>query len=356
MSAEIDKCLTFMQILNVRKVCRSGVAVKMSQPISTFLLALLVLTACGITTSGIAHAQTYPSRPVRLVVPTSPGGGTDFSARAIAPKLGELLRQSVVVENRAGGGTIIGNELVARAPPNGYTLLMGISSITSIPYLYSKLPYDVETDLAPISQVVTVPHLLIAHPSVPARNVKELITFARTRPGQINVAAGSAGSNPHLAMELFNHTARLKMVHVPFKGQGPALTSLLGGHTSLMMANLLSALPHAKNGKVRVYGVTSAVRATVAPDIPTIAEAGVPGFEVVQWFGVLAPAATPRDVSAKLHAAIVRTLQDPAVRNQFVNDGAEPIGSTPEQFASVISADLKKWRKVIRDAGIKLDG
>ena len=344
MSAEIDKCLTLMQILNVRKVCRSGVAVKMSQPISTFRLALLVLTACGITASGIAHAQTYPSRPVRLVVPTSPGGGTDFSARAIAPKLGELLRQSVVVENRAGGGTIIGNELVARAPPNGYTLLMGISSITSIPYLYPKLPYDVETDLAPISQVVTVPHLLIAHPSVPARNVKELITFARTRPGQINVAAGSAGSNPHLAMELFNHTARLKMVHVPFKGQGPALT------------NLLSALPHAKNGKVRVYGVTSAVRATVAPDIPTIAEAGVPGFEVVQWFGVLAPAATPRDVSAKLHAAIVRTLQDPAVRNQFVNDGAEPIGSTPEQFASVISADLKKWQKVIRDAGIKLDG
>jgi tripartite-type tricarboxylate transporter receptor subunit TctC len=185
--------------------------------------------------------------------------------------------------------------------------------------------------------------------------VKELIAFARTRPGQINVAAGSAGSNPHLAMELFNHTARIKMVHVPFKGQGPALTSLLGGHTSLMMANLLSALPHAKNGKVRVYGVTSAVRATVAPDIPTIAEAGIPGFEVVQWFGVLAPTATPRDVSAKLHAAIVRTLQDPAVRNQFVNDGAEPIGSTAAEFALLLKAEVAKWAAAVRASGAKVE-
>jgi tripartite-type tricarboxylate transporter receptor subunit TctC len=232
---------------------------------------------------------------------------------------------------------------------------MGISSLTSIPHLYSKVPYDLMTDLAPISQVVTVPHLLIGHPSMPARNVKELIAFARSRPGEINFSAGSSGSNPHLAMELFNHTARLKMVHVPFKGQGPALSSLLGGHTSLMMANLLSALPHAKSGKVRTYGVSSAARAKAAPDIPTIAEAGMPGFEVVQWFGMLAPSATPREIISRLHSSVVRTLQDPGVKNVFVSDGAEPVGSTPEQFSAVIRADLNTWRKVIHDAGIKLD-
>lgn len=318
--------------------------------------AISALTACTFAaSSGVAVAQSYPVRPVRLIVPTSPGGGTDFSARAIAPKLSEYLGQPVVVENRAGGGTIIGNELVARAAPNGYTLLMGISSLTSIPYLYSKVPYDLVKDLAPVSQVVTVPLLLIAHPSLPARTVKELITFARTRPGQINFGAGSAGSNPHLAMELFNHTTGLKMVHVPYKGQGPALSDLLGGHTSLMMANLLSALPHLKGGRIRALGITSTRRAPVAPDIATIAEAGVPGFEVVQWFGVLAPANTPRDIIARLHAGVVRTLQDPSVKAHFVNDGAEPMGSTPEQFAAVIGADLRKWGKVIRDARIKLN-
>jgi tripartite-type tricarboxylate transporter receptor subunit TctC len=319
-------------------------------------LAFFAFAACITAASSGVYAQGFPTRPVRLIVPTSPGGGTDFSARAIAPKLAEYLGQPVVVENRAGGGTLIGNELVARAPPNGHTLLMGISSLTSIPYLYPKVPYDVVRDLAPVSQVVTVPHLLVAHPSIPVRTVKELIAFARSRPGQINFGAGSAGSNPHLAMELFNHTTGLKMVHVPFKGQGPALSDLLGGHTSLMMANLLSALPHAKSGRLRAFGVTSARRASVAPTIPTIAEAGVAGFDVVQWFGVFAPANTPAEIIAKLHAAVARTVQDPAVKLHFVNDGAEPIGSTPGQFAAVIRADLRKWEKVIRDAGIKLDG
>jgi tripartite-type tricarboxylate transporter receptor subunit TctC len=317
---------------------------------------LCALAAFGIAASGALHAQSYPLKPVRLIVPTSPGGGSDFSARAIAPKLSEHLGQSVVIENRAGGGTIIGNELVAHAAPNGYTLLMGISSLTSIPYLYATVPYDVVRDLAPISQVMIVPHLLVAHPSLPVRTVKELIAFARTRPGQINFAAGSAGSNPHLAMELFNHVTGLKMVHVPFKGQGPAMTALLGGHTPLMVANLVSALPQVKAGRIRALGISSAKRSPVAPDIPTIAEAGVPGFEVVQWFGMLAPANTPRDIVAKLNAGVVRTLQDASVKERFLSDGAEPIGSTPEQFGAVIAADLRKWAKVIRDAGIKLDG
>lgn len=318
-------------------------------------LAFCALSACLFGASTVAHAQAYPAKPIRLVVPTSPGGGTDISARIIAPKLSEFLGQQVVVENRAGGGTIIGNEAVARAAPAGYTLLMGISSITSIPYLYSKMPYDVVKDLAPVSQVVTVPHLMVSHPSLPARSVKELIAFAKPRPGEINFGAGSAGSNPHLAMELFLHMTGLKMVHVAFKGQGPAMTDLLGGHTSLMMANLLSALPHAKAGRLRAYGVSSAKRATVAADIPTIAEAGVPGYEVVQWFGILVPANTPRDIVTKLHATTVRVLQDSAVRERFKSDGAEPVGNTPGEFAAVIQADLKKWGRVIKDAGIKLN-
>jgi tripartite-type tricarboxylate transporter receptor subunit TctC len=314
------------------------------------------LVPCVLLPSTGLRAQSAPPKSVRLIVPTSPGGGTDFSARVIAPKLSELLGQSVVVENRAGGGTIIANEAVARAAPNGSTLLMGISSLTSIPYLHAKVPYDLERDLAPISQAVTVPHLLVAHPSLPVRSVKELIAFARARPGAINYAAGSAGSNPHLAMELFNHTTGIKMVHVPFKGQGPALTDVLGGHTSVMMANLLSALPHAKAGRLRAFGVSSAKRSTVAPEVPTISEAGVSGYEVVQWFGVLAPGGTPGEIIAKVHAALVRTLQDPSVRERFVSDGAEPVGSTPEQFAAVIRADLAKWGRIIRAAGIKLDG
>ena len=327
-----------------------------------YCIASSTLAACFLTASACVDAQNpsaeknYPVKPVRLIVPTSPGGGTDFTARTIGPKLSELLGQPIVIENRAGGGTIIGNELVARAAPNGYTLLMGISSLTSIPYLYQKLPYDVSKDLAPISQVVTVPHLLVSHPSLPVRSVKELVALAKSRPGQINYGAGSAGSNPHLAMELFSHMTGLKMVHVPFKGQGPALSDVLGGHTSLMMANVLSALPHTKSGRLRALGVSSAKRVAVAPTVPTIAEAGVPGYEVVQWFGVLAPAATPPEIIGRVHAAVVRALQDTAVRERFVSDGAEPVGNTPDQFAAVIRADLKKWGKVIRDAGIKLDG
>jgi tripartite-type tricarboxylate transporter receptor subunit TctC len=230
---------------------------------------------------------------------------------------------------------------------------MGISSLAIAPYIQTKVPYDAVKDFAPVSQVVVLSNLMVSHPSLPARTVKELVAFARTRPGQINFAAGSVGSNPHLAMELFLAMTGLKMVHVPYKGQGPALIDLMAGHVSLSMANMLSALPHVKNGRLRAIGVTGAKRASVAPDIPTIAEAGVPGYEVVQWFGVLAPAHTPRDIIARLHAGIVRVVQDPVIRERFSSDGAETVGSTPEEFAAVIRADLSKWSKVIKDAGIK---
>jgi tripartite-type tricarboxylate transporter receptor subunit TctC len=321
----------------------------------TNLLVFYAFTACLIGASTAAHAQGYPTRPVRLIVPTATGGGTDISARLIAPKLSEYLGQQVLVENRAGGNTSVGVEFVAKSPPDGYTLLMGISSLAINPHTQSKVPYDPVKDFAPISQVVVVPLVLVSHPSLPVRSVKELIAFARPRPGQLNYGTGSVGSNPHLAMELFLSMTRLKVVHVPYRGQGPAMIDLVAGHLQLMMANLLTALPHVRNGRARAFGVSSAGRSSVAPEIPSIAEAGVPGYEVVQWFGILAPAATPREIIARLHSATVRALQDPQVKQRFLADGADTIGNTPEEFAAIIRADLGKWGKVVKEVGIKPD-
>jgi tripartite-type tricarboxylate transporter receptor subunit TctC len=315
--------------------------------------ALCALTACLIAVSTAAYAQDYPTKPVRLIVPAAPGGGADIAARIIAPKLSEYLGQQVVVENRAGAGTIIGMEYVARAAPNGYTLAMGVGSLAINPHIMTKIPFDAVKDFAPVSQVVVLPNILVSHPSLPVRSAKELIAFAKTRSRQLNFASAGVGSSAHLAMELFLSTTGLKMVHVPYKGLGPALVDLVSGHVHLMMANTLVVLPHIKNSRLRAYGVTSVKRVTVAPDLPTIAEAGVPGYEVGQWFGILAPANTPHDIIAKLHAGTVHAVEDPVIKDRFTNDGAETIGNTPKEFAAVISADLKKWGKVIRDAGIK---
>jgi tripartite-type tricarboxylate transporter receptor subunit TctC len=269
--------------------------------------------------------------------------------------LTEYLGQQFIVENRPGATTTIGVNFVARSAPDGYTLLMGVSSLTINPHILKNVPYDVVKDLAPISLAVVAPNIMVAHPSLPARSVKELIAFAKARPGQLNFAAGGAGSSQHLAIELFLSMTGLKIIHVPYKGQGPALLDVMAGHVSLMMANVISALPQVKNGRLRAIGVTGSKRAIVAPDIPTIAEAGVPGYEVLQWYGVLAPANTPRDIIGKLHAATVRALQDPAVKERFLGDGGETVGNTPEEFAAVIRSDLKKWGQVVKDAGIRVD-
>src|SRR5262245_12708931 len=299
-----------------------------------------LIVVCVAAGCSMAAAQEYPSRPVRLVVASTPGGGTDLSARVIAPRLSEQLGRAVVVENRPGATTTIGGEFVARSVPDGHTLLMGVSSLTINPYIMARMPYDVVKDFSPVTQVVIAPNMLIAHPSLPAKSVKDLIAFARARPGQLDFAAGSPGSNQHLAIELFLSMTALKIVHVPYKGQGPALLDTVAGHVPLMMSNILSALPHVKSGRVRALGVTSRKRSAVAPDIPTIAETGVPGYEVVQWYGILAPAATPRDIIAKLHTATVRVLKDPAMHAHFIADGGEPVGGTPEEFAAIIRADL----------------
>ncbi len=314
-------------------------------------LCVFITFACA---TALAYAQAgYPTRTVRLIVPSSPGGGTDISARILAPQLTQFLGQQVIVENRPGAATMIGGEAVARAAPDGYTLLMGISTLAINPAMYKKVPYDALKDLAPISQAVALSNVLTIHPSLPSRNLKDFIAFAKARPGQINFASAGVGTSPHLSMELFLVLARLNMLHIPYKGSGPGVTDLLAGHVPVMMPNMLSAQPHIKSGRLRALGVTGTKRAPGADDIPTIAEAGVAGYEAVQWYGVLAPAATPRDIITRLHTGVVRALQNPEVRQRLLNDGAEPVGSSPEEFAAYLRSETTKWAQVIKAAGIK---
>jgi tripartite-type tricarboxylate transporter receptor subunit TctC len=299
-------------------------------------------------------AAGYPERPVRLIVPSPPGGGTDVSMRMVTPKLGEVLGQQIVIDNRGGASGNIGAEVAAHAAPDGYTLLAMIASHTSNPFVMRQVSYNLERDFLPISLTVVVPNIVISHPSLPAKNLKELIAFAKARPGQLSYASAGVGSMPHLMMEFLISMGGLKMVHVPYKGAGPGLSDVIAGNVPIMASNILSTLPHVKAGRVRAYGVTSATRAAAAPDIPTIAEAGLPGYEAVQWFGLLAPAGTPRDVITRVHGAVLQTLEDPAVKKRFTDGGADPRPSpTPEAFGAYIRAELKKWEKVVKAAGIK---
>ncbi len=308
--------------------------------------------AMAVVTLTASAQQPFPHRAIRLIVPSLPGGGTDITARLIAPKMSEVLGQQVVVENRAGAASMIGSEAVARAAPDGHTLLMGIATLTINPHIQRKLPFDVVKDLTPISQAVVLPNVLITHPSVPAKTVKELISFARAHPDQLNYASAGVGSNIHLTMALFLNMAKIKIVHVPYKGSGGAMVDLLSGQITTMTTTTLSAMPFVRTGRLRALGVTAAKRSVALPNVPTIAEAALPGYEAVQWYGVLAPAGTPRDVVGKLHAAVVRALQEAPVRERLLADGAEPVGNTPDEFAAIIRNDLVKWGKVIKDAGI----
>jgi tripartite-type tricarboxylate transporter receptor subunit TctC len=290
-----------------------------------------------------------------VIVPSVAGGGTDISARMIAPKMSEYLGQSVVVENRAGAASIIGSDLVAHAASDGYTLLMGISTLTINPSIHTKLPYDTVRDFAPVSLVVTLPNVLVVHPSLPVKSVKELIAFARVRPGQLNYASAGVGSSLHLSMALFMSMAKLRMTHVPYKGSAPALVDMLAGQIEVMTGTMITVIPYVRDGRLRALGVTSLKRAAVAPELPTIAEAGLPGYEAVQWYGLLAPGATPREIIAKLNEAVAHATHDAAVRKRFLDDGVEPVGSTPEEFVALIRSDTAKWARVVKDANIKAE-
>ena len=285
--------------------------------------------------------------------PSVAGGGTDITARTIAPKMSEILGQQVVVENRAGAAMIIGSEAVARAAPDGHTLLMGISTMTINPFVYKKLPYDTVRDFAPISQIVSLPNVLVVHPSLPSKTVKDFVALAKARPGTLNYASAGVGSSLHLSMELLMLMTGMRLEHVPYKGSAPAVFDLLAGQVVALTGTMLTVIPYVRNGRLRALGVTSLKPSSVMPDVPTIAEAGVPGYESVQWYGLLAPGGTPREIIAKIHDAASRATQEPAARKRFLDDGAEPLAGTPEQFAAVIRDDMAKWEKVVRAAGIK---
>ncbi len=315
--------------------------------------ALAVAAALLLVVGGAPAQQDYPVKPIRIVVPSSPGGGTDILARQIAQKLTERWGQQVVVENRPGAGQMIGIELVAKAAPDGYTLVLTASPLALNTVLYKKVPYDPVRDFAPISQVA--PMLVVTHPSLPARNIRELIALAKARPGDMVYASSGIGTGPHLAMELFLNMAAVKMEHVPYKGTNPGMIDTMAGQVQVMMSTLLPPLPHIRTGRLRPLGMTGAKRVVSMPEVPTIAEAGVPGYEVILWHGILAPANTPRKIITKLHAEIANILKSREVHEKLAADGVEPVGSTPEQFAAFIKAEIDKWGKVVKSAGIRVE-
>ena len=302
----------------------------------------------------VAQAPAYPVKSVRLLVPSSPGGGTDILARVLAQKMSETFGQQFVVENRPGAGQVIGIEAVARSAPDGYTLLMAASAIVINEVLYAKPPYDTLRDFAPVTLGASLPNILVVHPALPVKSVRELISLAKTRAGQLNYSSAGSGTSPHLSMELFRLMAGITLTHIPYKGSGPATVDLLAGQVQLSMPNVLTALPHIKGGKLRGLGVTSGKRATGLPDIPAIAET-LPGYEAIQWYGILAPAGTTRDIVGKLQAEIARILVLPEVRDRLAADGADAVGSRPDEFAAYIRAELAKWGKVVKTGGIKLE-
>ena len=298
--------------------------------------------------------QAYPSRPVRLIAPFPAGGGVDIVARQLAQKLAEKWGQQVVVDNRTGATGIIGTDIAARATPDGYTVIMGNVATHAVNVsLYQKLPYDPVKDFSPITLVARVPEVLVVHPSLLAATVKELIALAAKKPGSLTVGSAGYGSPPHLAAELFQLLGKVQFVHVPYKGSTPALTDLVGGQINLYFSNILSATPHVKSARLRALGVTSAKRSLVLPDVPTIAEAGVPKYEEYNWYGMLAPAGVPAPVLKKIHGDLVAVLHSPEVTQRLAADGAEVIGNTPQEFARFIRAEIDKYANVVKQRGLK---
>ncbi|MGZ8231677.1 MAG: Bug family tripartite tricarboxylate transporter substrate binding protein [Burkholderiales bacterium] len=319
-----------------------------------FLASLLCLWACV----GVAHAQGaagFPVKPIRLVIPYPPGGGTDTIGRPLVQRLGENLKQQVIVDNRGGAGGNIGMEIAAKSPPDGYTLVLAITAQLAVnPALYKKLPYDPVKDFEPISLLATGPYLLLVHPSLPAKSLKELIALARARPGQINYASSGNGSGGHLAAALLENMANIKMLHIPYKGGGPALVDLLAGNVQVLYATYATSRPHIDSGRVRALGVSTARRLT-GVDIPTIAEQGLPGYDAGVWYAVLAPAGTPRDIVARLNAEFVRALGSPDIKALLGKASIEPIGSTPEELAKFMKEEIAKWAKVVKSANVHID-
>lgn len=316
--------------------------------------ACWLCAAAALATAGHAAAQSFPGKTIRMIVPSTPGGSVDTLARIVAQKMTDSLGQQVVVENRAGSGGVVGTELVAKAAPDGYTLLMAYGSHVVNPTLYRKLPYDTVKDFAPITQVAVQPLMVNIHPSLPVKSVKELIALARKRPGELNYGSAGSGSGGHLATEILAMMAGIKMVHVPYKGSAPAMFDVVAGNTQLMIATLITSLPHVRSGRLRGIGVSSAKRSPVVPDIPAVAET-VPGYEVEVSYFLLAPAATPKEIITRLNAEAVRGLKQPDVIERLARDGAEPVANSPGATGRYIADEIGKWGKAVKASGARAD-
>jgi tripartite-type tricarboxylate transporter receptor subunit TctC len=316
-------------------------------------IAIVALLAAAMGAGAIA--QTFPAKPVRIVVAFPPGGGTDIVARLLAPKLGDAWGQQVIVDNRAGASGVIGTEFAARSAPDGHTLFLGtLGNLAVNQHLIAKMPVDPLRDFAPVTQVVAVHFVMVAHPSLAARNVNELIALARSRPGQINYSSSGPGGAPHLAGELFKSMAKVNLVHVPYKGSSPSFQDLLGGQVSLTCDSLVQALPYIRDKRLVALAVLGSARSPLLPDVPTVAES-LPGYELTNWFGLVAPAAVPGAIIARIHADVVKVLQDTAISERLSAMGATAVGNSPEQFGAMMRADSEKWARLIREANIRAE-
>ena len=322
---------------------------------SSFALPVFLFSVEVLQQSAASAAESYPNHAIRLIVPAPPGGASDIVGRLVALRLGEGLGQQIVVDNRGGGGQVIATELGARATPDGYTLLMVSAAHGINPGLLKKLPYDSIKDFAPISLIADSPLVFAAHPSLGVSNIRELIALAKARPGRINYGSSTPGTGGHLSVELLKWMAGIDLVHVPYKGAAQAITELMGGQIQLICTSPLSVLPHVRAGRVRGLATTGRARSRVAPDLPTIAESGLPGFQSSLWYAMLAPAATPQPIVDRLHATVVKFLRLPEVSEQLLAQGADPIGSSPQELASFLRAEIDRWRNLIRQADIRAD-
>jgi tripartite-type tricarboxylate transporter receptor subunit TctC len=321
----------------------------MIRMVSSFLFA----TLAAALAAPAAAADSYPLRPIRLVVPFTPGGGTDINARILAEPLGAALGQTIVVDNRGGASSIIGTEIVAKSPPDGYTLLLSAITMAINVAVYKTLPFDIRRDFIPISLVSDQPNILVAHPSLPARTFQEFAALARSQPGKLTFGSAGPATGIRLATELLLMRIQADLVHVPYKSVGPALTGLLGNEISVLVSTFASALPHVKSGRLRAYGVTTAERAAPLPDVPTLAESGVPGYEYATWYGMLAPAGTPRHILDKLNKVTIASIRSPELMRIYAAQGINPRPSTPAEFAKYLDSEIEKWVRVVRDGNIQ---
>ena len=318
------------------------------------MLALLA-AACTAFAAPATLAQKFPDKPIRFIVPFPPGGGNDILARAIAPKMGEFLGQPVVIDNRAGAGGNIGTDLAAKSAPDGYTIVIASNQVTINPWLYAKLPFDIEKDFVAVAQAATVPMVLAVHPSVPANTLKEFIALAKASPGKFNHGTPGNGTPQHIAFEVFNHAASVQVTHIAYKGTGPAIADLIGGQVQSAIGTMASLEQHVKAGKLRALGVTTPKRSPAMPNVPTVAEAGLPGFEVPLWYSILAPAGTPKEIVARLSSEVARALAVPETRERLTAQGFDVNYLNPEQMSDLIRNDIARWQKSIKDIGLKLD-